>query len=161
MVLAGGVKYGRCKNPRRDRRSLDPGGREDVFQSACAVGGFNGWFKYTFLWQIRGIIDKLMGGYGLSRGRRLNQELRIGDALDFWKVVDIKPGKRLLLNAQMKLPGQGWLDFDVQPDQLVQTAHVLPRGLLGGLYWYMALQLHHFALNDLARTVVSNSNRLE
>jgi uncharacterized protein YbjT (DUF2867 family) len=135
--------------------------QEDVFRSACAVGGPNGWFKYNFLWQIRGIIDKLVGGYGLSRGRRLSQELRIGDALDFWKVVDIKPGKRLLLYAQMKLPGEGWLEFDVQPDQLVQTAHFLPRGILGRLYWYLVLPLHHFALNDLARTVVSNSTRLE
>ena len=133
--------------------------QEDVFQSACAVGGSKGWFKYTFLWRIRGILDKLVGGYGLNRGRRLNQELRVGDALDFWKVVDIKPGKRLLLYAQMKLPGQGWLEFDVQPDQLVQTAHFLPRGLLGRLYWYLVLPLHHFALNDLARTIVSNSTK--
>jgi hypothetical protein len=135
--------------------------QEDVFQSACAVGGSNGWFKYTFLWQIRGILDKLVGGYGLNRGRRLSQELRVGDALDFWKVVDIKPGKRLLLYAQMKLPGQGWLEFDVQPDQLVQTAHFLPRGLLGRLYWYLVLPLHHFTLKDLAQTVVNNSTKLE
>lgn len=135
--------------------------QEDVFQSACAVGGANGWFKYTFLWQIRGILDKLVGGYGLGRGRRLSQELRVGDALDFWKVVDIKPGKRLLLYAQMKLPGQGWLEFDVQPDQLVQTAHFLPRGLLGRLYWYLVLPLHHFTLKDLAQTVVSNSTKLD
>nr|WP_321465351.1 SDR family oxidoreductase [uncultured Desulfobulbus sp.] len=135
--------------------------REDVFQSACAIGGSNGWFKYTFLWQIRGIIDKLVGGYGLNRGRRLHQDLRIGDALDFWKVADIKPGKRLLLYAQMKLPGQGWLEFDVQPDQLVQTAHFLPRGLWGRLYWYLVMPLHHFALHDLARTIVANSTRIE
>ena len=135
--------------------------QEDVFRSACAVGGSNGWFKYTILWQIRGILDKLVGGYGLNRGRRLNQELRVGDALDFWKVVDIKPGKRLLLYAQMKLPGQGWLEFDVQQDQLVQTAHFLPRGILGRLYWYLVIPLHHFALNDLARTVVRNSTKGE
>ena len=134
---------------------------EDVFHSACAIGGSNGWFKYTFLWQIRGILDKLVGGYGLNRGRRLNQDLRVGDALDFWKVADIKPGKRLLLYAQMKLPGQGWLEFDVQPDQLVQTAHFLPKGLLGRLYWYLVMPLHHFALHDLARTIVDNSTRIE
>jgi hypothetical protein len=133
--------------------------QEDVFQSACAVGGHNGWFKYNLLWRIRGIIDKLMGGCGLNRGRRLNQELRIGDALDFWKVADIKPGKRLLLYAQMKLPGQAWLEFDVQYDQLVQTAHFLPRGVLGRLYWYMVMPLHHFVFNDLARTVVSSSKK--
>jgi uncharacterized protein YbjT (DUF2867 family) len=135
--------------------------QEDVFRSVCAVGGTNGWFKYDLLWRIRGVIDKLVGGYGLNRGRRLNQELRVGDALDFWKVVDIRPGKRLLLYAQMKLPGEGWLEFDVQSDQLVQTAHFLPRGILGRLYWYLVMPLHHFALHDLARTIVSNSSRLE
>ena len=87
--------------------------------------------------------------------------MRVGDALDFWKVADIKPGKRLLLYAQMKLPGQAWLEFDVQADQLVQTAHFLPRGLLGRLYWYLVLPLHHFVFNDLARTVVNASTKEE
>lgn len=134
--------------------------QQDVFQSACEVGGPNGWFKYNFLWRIRGIMDKLVGGYGLNRGRRVNHELRVGDALDFWKVVDIKPGKRLLLYAQMKVPGEAWLEFDVQPDQLVQTAHFLPKGLFGRLYWYSVLPVHHFVFNDLARTVVSKSTKL-
>ena len=128
--------------------------QQDVFRSACAVGGPNGWFKYNFLWRIRGIIDKIIGGYGLNRGRRLRGELRIGDALDFWKVVDIKPGKRLLLYAQMKLPGEAWLEFDVQADQLVQIAHFLPRGVLGRIYWYLVLPLHYFVFNNLAQTVV-------
>jgi hypothetical protein len=131
----------------------------DVFRSACSVGGPTGWFKYNLLWRIRGIMDKVVGGYGLNRGRRLSQELRVGDALDFWKVADIKPGKRLLLYAQMKLPGQAWLEFDVQSDQLVQTAHFLPRGILGRLYWYLVMPLHHFVFNDLARTVVSSSKK--
>jgi uncharacterized protein YbjT (DUF2867 family) len=133
--------------------------QEDVFQSACAVGGPNGWFKYNFLWRIRGIMDKLMGGYGLNRGRRLNHELRVGDALDFWKVVDIKPGKRLLLYAQMKVPGEAWLEFDVQPDQLIQTAHFLPKGILGRLYWYSVLPAHHLVFNDLAKTVVNSASK--
>ena len=131
--------------------------QQDVFQSACAVGGPNGWFKYNFLWRIRGIMDKIIGGYGLNRGRRVNGRLRVGDALDFWKVVDIKPGKRLLLYAQMKLPGEAWLEFDVQPEQLVQTAHFLPRGVWGRLYWYLVLPFHYFVFNNLARTVVSAS----
>jgi uncharacterized protein YbjT (DUF2867 family) len=131
--------------------------QEDVFQSACAVGGPKGWFKYNFLWRLRGAMDKIIGGYGLSRGRRVNGELRVGDALDFWKVVDIKPNKRLLLYAQMKVPGEAWLEFDVQPDQLVQTAHFLPRGVLGRLYWYMVLPFHYFVFNNLARTIVSSA----
>ena len=132
-------------------RGEDPA---EVFRAACSLGGPNGWFKFNFLWRIRGLLDKLVGGYGLNRGRRLEGELRIGDALDFWKVADIKEGKRLLLYAQMKLPGQAWLEFDIQPDQLVQTAHYLPRGVLGRLYWYAVLPFHSLVFPDLARTVV-------
>ena len=132
---------------------------EDVFRSACEIGGARGWFRYDFLWRLRGLMDKLVGGYGLNRGRRLDKELRLGDALDFWKAADIKSGKRLLLYAQMKLPGQAWLEFDVQSDQLVQTAHFLPRGILGRLYWYLVMPLHHLVFNDLARTIVSSSTK--
>lgn len=132
--------------------------QEDVYRSVCALGGSNGWFKYNVLWRIRGIIDKVTGGYGLNRGRRLNNELRVGDALDFWKVVDIVPGKRVLLYAQMKVPGQAWLEFDIQPDQLVQTAHFLPRGILGRLYWYSILPLHYLVFTDLSRTVVKGND---
>ncbi|MEE4134926.1 MAG: SDR family oxidoreductase [Desulforhopalus sp.] len=141
----------------RDTRTVPfPEGVEQqaVFRSACAVGGPTGWFRYNYLWRLRGFLDKLVGGYGLNRGRRLDRELRVGDALDFWKVVDIREGKRLLLYAQMKLPGQAWLEFDVQPDRLVQTAHFLPRGLLGRLYWYSIVPIHNFVFADLARTVV-------
>jgi len=129
----------------------------EVFRSACSLGGRNGWFRYNYLWRLRGLLDKLVGGYGLNRGRRLHRDLRIGDALDFWKVVDIKEGKRLLLYAQMKLPGQAWLEFDIQADRLVQTAHYLPRGVFGRVYWYAVLPFHNFVFADLARTVVQNS----
>ena len=134
---------------------------EDVFRSACEVGGPNGWFKYNVLWKIRGFLDKITGGYGLNRGRRQPRELRLGDAVDFWKVADIKEGKRLLLYAQMKLPGQGWLEFDCQPDQLVQTAHFIPSGVMGRLYWYSIIPIHYLVFNDLARTVVSASKKLK
>lgn len=128
--------------------------QRDVFASACRLGGESGWSRYTILWRIRGLLDKLAGGYGLNRGRRMPDSLRVGDALDFWKVVDIREGKRLLLYAQMKVPGQAWLEFDVQPQQLVQTAHFLPRGLAGRLYWYAVLPLHNLVFQDLAETVV-------
>ena len=128
-----------------------------VFQQVCALGGVNGWFRYTYLWRLRGLLDKLFGGYGLSRGRRDSRELRIGDALDFWKVVDIRNQKRLLLYAQMKLPGQAWLEFDIQPGSLVQTAHFIPRGLLGRLYWYSVLPFHHLVFSNLAQTLVSRA----
>lgn len=133
--------------------------QEDVFRSVCGIGGKKGWFRYNFLWRIRGTVDKLVGGSGLSRGRRSNTDLRTGDALDFWRVVDIKPGKRLLLHAQMKVPGDAWLEFDVQPDQLVQTAHFLPKGLWGRLYWYAVLPFHYFVFNDLAKTIVNSAGK--
>lgn len=133
---------------------------ERVFKSACNLGGPKGWFKYNIFWRIRGVLDKISGGYGLNRGRRLNRELRVGDALDFWKVADIKEGKRLLLYAQMKLPGQAWLEFDCQPDQLVQTAHFIPRGILGRVYWYTIVPIHNLVFADLAKTVVRSSKPL-
>jgi uncharacterized protein YbjT (DUF2867 family) len=134
---------------------------ERVFKSACNLGGSKGWFRYNIFWRIRGFLDKMSGGYGLSRGRRLNRELRVGDALDFWKVADLKEGKRLLLYAQMKLPGQAWLEFDCQPHQLVQTAHFIPRGILGRAYWYSIAPVHNLVFADLAKTVVRASNRTE
>ncbi len=148
----------------RDIRIISYDGKvhqHDVFRAACAVGGPKGWFRYNYLWKIRGLFDKIVGGYGLNRGRRMSGDLRIGDALDFWKVVDIKEGKRLLLYAQMRLPGQAWLEFDCQPEQLVQTAHFIPRGLLGRLYWYAIVPIHNLVFADLARTVVRSATQPE
>ncbi|MFH1217237.1 MAG: SDR family oxidoreductase [Pseudomonadota bacterium] len=140
----------------RDTReySLKGASPEKVFAAACSIGGEQGWFHYHFLWQIRGLIDKLMGGYGLNRGRRERGRLRIGDSLDFWKVADIKENKRLLLLAQMKVPGKAWLEFDIQPDKIVQTAHFLPKGLWGRLYWYSVLPLHNLVFPNLAKQIV-------
>lgn len=132
---------------------------QEVFKSACSLGGPQGWFRYNILWRLRGVIDKMSGGYGLNRGRRLKRYLRVGDALDFWKVADLIEGKRLLLYAQMRLPGQAWLEFDCQTDQLVQTAHFIPKGLLGRLYWLVVLPLHHLVFEDLAQSVVRDGAR--
>lgn len=128
-----------------------------VFKAACSLGGENGWFRYNIFWKIRGLIDKFVGGYGLNRGRRVEKFLRIGDAVDFWKVADIKEGKRLLFYAQMKVPGQAWLEFDVWPDRLIQTAHFIPKGIGGRLYWYAMLPFHTFIFQNLANTVVQTS----
>jgi len=146
----------------RDSRTvpLSPGlSPNDLFESICSLGGSNGWFNYNILWSTRGLLDKLAGGYGLNRGRRLHKTLRIGDALDFWKVVDIKEGKRLLLYAQMKVPGKAWLEFDIQPEQLVQTAHFLPKGVIGRLYWYLLAPIHYFVFSDLAQSIVKVSTK--
>jgi uncharacterized protein YbjT (DUF2867 family) len=145
----------------RDIREVQLNGAEPaaVFDSACSLGGEQGWYRYTILWRFRGFLDKLAGGYGLNRGRRLDGEVRIGDALDFWKVADVKKDKRLLLYAQMKVPGKAWLEFDIQPDRLVQTAHFLPRGLWGRLYWYVVLPLHHLVFSDLAEKLVKRAKK--
>ena len=146
----------------RDVRTLPLAGTPPaaVFRAACSIGGEHGWYTYNFLWRLRGLIDKLMGGYGLNRGRRLNHELRLGDALDFWKVVDLKPDKRLLLHAQMKVPGKAWLEFDIQPEQLVQTAHFIPRGIWGRLYWYAVLPLHFLVFTNLARRILKSARTI-
>ncbi len=128
-----------------------------VFNAACSIGGENGWYTYNFLWRLRGFLDKLVGGYGINRGRRINNELRIGDALDFWKVVDIKQNKRLLLHAQMKVPGKAWLEFDIQPDQLVQTAHFYPNGIWGRIYWYAVMPIHNFVFVNLAKQIIKTA----
>jgi uncharacterized protein YbjT (DUF2867 family) len=143
----------------RDRRVIEFNdvSPEQVFQSALAIGGTRGWYKYNILWRLRGAMDKMVGGYGLNRGRRVSSELRIGDALDFWKVADIKPNKRLLLLAQMKLPGKAWLEFVIENNMLVQTAHYYPRGVLGRLYWYITLPFHNLVFQDLAEKIVKQA----
>ena len=111
----------------RDRRIVDLGDIPParIYQSILSVGGERGWFTYHFLWRLRGMMDKAVGGYGLGRGRRNPRELRVGDALDFWKVVDLKENKRVLLLAQMKLPGKAWLEFTIEGGQLIQNGPLL------------------------------------
>jgi len=147
----------------RDRRMVDFGelAPDKVFRSALAIGGERGWYKYNVLWRLRGAMDKMVGGYGLNRGRRVSGELRIGDALDFWKVADIKPNKRLLLLAQMKLPGKAWLEFIIEGNMLIQTAHFYPRGILGRLYWYSTLIFHNLVFQDLIEKIVKNAKQAE
>ncbi len=144
-----------------DRRTFFFGAtpHEKIFAAACSVGGEQGWFNFHVLWRLRGLMDKLLGGYGLSRGRRQAGQLRVGDALDFWKVADIKKGKRLLLLAQMKLPGKAWLEFDIKKDHLIQTAHFYPKGVWGRLYWYAVLPFHHLVFKDLGEQIVAQAKK--
>ena len=134
--------------------------QEKVFSSIMTIGGERGWFKYNILWEIRGLIDKLVGGYGISRGRRDERELRIGDCLDFWKVLDIKQNHRLLLLAQMKVPGKAWLEFILEPGVMIQTAYFQPKGIWGRLYWYLVLPFHFFVFRDLAESIIKRAKTL-
>jgi len=121
-----------------DRKEFDIShlDKSSVYKSFISIGGDNGWFDFDFLWEIRGFIDKMIGGVGLKRGRRSQCDLRISDCLDFWKVVDLKENERLLLFAQMKLPGSAWLEFRIKDNKLIQSAYFYPKGVLGRLYWY-------------------------
>lgn len=124
-----------------------------VFSTVCRIGGRNGWYADDFLWRIRGILDRLIGGPGLRRGRRSATDIQYGDALDFWRVTGIEADRRLNLRAEMKVPGIATLEFVLEPagsgTHLSQTARFQPRGLLGILYWYAVMPLHGFVFRDM------------
>ncbi|MGE4398350.1 MAG: SDR family oxidoreductase [Campylobacterales bacterium] len=141
----------------RQITELDGVDAKKVFETFCAVGGDNGWFGYDSLWKMRGFIDKIFGGYGLSRGRRDPKTLRISDSVDFWKVVDVEENKRLLLFAQMKLPGTAWLEWLIKDGKLYQTAYFYPHGLLGRLYWYAMLPFHVFIFRGMAQNIIKKA----
>ena len=140
-----------------DISNLNP---SKVYQSFIGIGGDNGWFDFDFLWELRGIIDKLIGGVGLKRGRRSQCDLRISDCLDFWKVVDLKKDERLLLYAQMKLPGEAWLEFKIKDNKLIQSAYFYPKGVLGRLYWYALIPLHYFVFNNMIKSIIKKAKTL-
>lgn len=127
----------------------------DVFWAFTRIGGEVGYYTMNWAWSLRGLIDALVGGVGLRRGRRHPQEINPGEALDFWRVVEVTPDKSMQLYAQMKLPGEAWLSFDVVPTHrgstLRQTAIFLPRGLTGRLYWYVLFRFHLAIFGRMAR----------
>ncbi len=142
---------------RREKKVAAP--PQAVFQAFTALGGQVGWPPYNWLWQVRGALDRLVGGVGMRRGRRHPAELRRGEALDFWRVEKVEPGRLLRLRAEMKLPGRGWLQFEVRGtdagSDLVQTAYFASKGLPGLLYWYAIYPLHGLIfsrmIDDIAR----------
>lgn len=123
------------------------------------IGGSTGWYYGTFLWKLRGYIDKLFGGIGLRRGRTSPTELHTGDALDFWRVIFAdKKEKKLLLYAEMRLPGEAWLEFKIEDNMLKQTATFRPRGLWGRIYWYSVLPFHGFIFKGMINKLVDVKN---
>jgi len=141
-------------------RSIEGADRKKIWESVISMGGENGWFSMNTLWRIRGHVDKITGGPGINRGRRSSRTLRIGDSLDFWKVVDIIPGRRLLLISQMKLPGKGWLEFIVD-SSLTITAHFIPSGLYGRLYWFLLYPFHLLIFRIMTSKIVKTGSRHE
>lgn len=137
--------------------SEDP---EGVLDSIWSIGGDRGWYYGNWMWKIRGFIDKLVGGVGLRRGRRSPNDLKSGDALDFWRVLYAdKKERRLLLFAEMKVPGEAWLEFQIKNEEgvnkLYQTATFRPLGLWGRLYWYLVLPFHGFIFNGMAKNLIA------
>ncbi len=140
---------------------------QQAFKTFSSLGGEKGWPVFQWAWKLRGIMDRLVGGVGFRRGRRHPTELRVGDALDFWRVEAIKPNELLRLRAEMKVPGKAWLEFqaikqDTETTKLVQTAYFAPKGLFGLLYWYGLYPLHSLIfsgmINELAKQIESNKN---
>ncbi|MFK7810939.1 MAG: SDR family oxidoreductase [Maribacter sp.] len=144
-------KYGVLKD--EQKRSITD--QEVVLENIWSIGGEKGWYYGNWLWKIRGFLDKLSGGVGLRRGRTHPDKLHPGDALDFWRVLLAdKKGKRLLLFAEMKLPGEAWLEFKIDDNNVLhQTATFRPRGLRGRLYWYSIVPFHYFIFGGMIRNI--------
>ncbi|MCX6285150.1 MAG: SDR family oxidoreductase [Bacteroidetes bacterium] len=142
-----------CFTDRRERKIKNT---DATLKRIWAVGGKNGWYYANWLWELRGFIDKLFGGVGLRRGRKSSTEISPGDALDFWRVLlASKEDKRLLLYAEMKLPGEAWLEFLIIDNKVFQTATFRPLGLLGRLYWYSMLPFHAFIFRGMLKNIAS------
>lgn len=145
-------KYGCFK----DHKEAIVNNSEKTLEKIWAIGGHTGWYYGSTLWKLRGYLDKLVGGIGLRRGRTNPTELHTGDALDFWRVIFADKSKqKLLLYAEMKLPGEAWLEFKIEDNVLKQTATFRPKGLAGRLYWYAVLPFHVFIFNGMIRKLAA------
>ena len=136
---------------------------EDVFWAFARIGGSVGYYTQDWAWHIRGLADTLVGGVGLRRGRRHPEEVRLQDTIDFWRVSAVIPGERLQLTAEMKLPGDAWLEWRAEPTDggttLHQSAYFRPRGLAGRLYWFAMLPFHRLIFGRMARGIVAAAER--
>lgn len=141
----------------KDKRTKKIDDRDTCINNIWKIGGETGWYYGNWLWKIRGILDKFVGGVGLRRGRTNKLSISTGDALDFWRVLyaDKEEG-RLLLFAEMKLPGDAWLEFKVEDGQIIQTATFRPLGLAGRLYWFSVLPFHGFIFNGLIKKLANS-----
>ena len=151
---AGGSLYRDVRTVRSHDDSLE------VWKRIESIGGDNGYSTATWAWQLRGFADRLVGGVGLRRGRRDPNKLIVGDAVDFWRVEEMIPGKLLRLRAEMKMPGLAWLEFELTLDEqtgesvVTQTATYAPKGLWGHLYWWLVFPMHGIVFPSMARFVL-------
>ncbi|MET1260270.1 SDR family oxidoreductase [Flagellimonas sp. DF-77] len=144
-------RYGVLKDKQRIRLTDEQRALDNIWK----IGGETGWYYGSFLWKIRGVLDKLNGGPGLRRGRTHPDKIFAGDSLDFWRVLLAdKKAKRLLLFAEMRLPGEAWLEFRIDRQGVLhQTATFRPRGLKGRLYWYSVLPFHYFIFGGMIKNI--------
>jgi len=130
----------------------------DTFAAVRRIGGQTGWYAYNWLWQLRGMIDLLIGGAGMRRGRAHFDQLRVGDTIDCWRVVGLEPDRKLRLAAEMRLPGRAWLEFEVSEhghiSRIRQTAVFQPSGVAGLLYWYGIYPLHGLVFSGMLNGIV-------
>ena len=140
----------------RDIRTKKVNNIDRAIHKIWSIGGHTGWYYGNWLWMIRGVLDKMVGGVGLRRGRKSPTEISSGDSLDFWRVLLAdKKEKRLLLYAEMKLPGEAWLEFKIIDNILHQTATFRPLGLWGRLYWYSVLPFHGFIFKGMINNIAA------
>jgi len=142
-----------CFHDIRRRKITD---EATVLNRIWAIGGTTGWYYANWLWNMRGFLDRLSGGVGLRRGRKNNSEISPGDSLDFWRVLYAdREQKRLLLYAEMKMPGEAWLEFRIENGTLIQTATFRPLGLKGRLYWYSVMPFHELGFRGMIKRITS------
>ena len=143
-----------CLTDKKVAKVINP---EATMQRIWAIGGNTGWYYGDWLWKIRGYLDKMLGGVGLRRGRTNPDKIYSGDVIDFWRVLMAdKEDKRLLLFAEMRVPGEAWLEFDLDEHNVLhQTATFRPRGLWGRMYWYAMVPFHYFIFSGMIRNIVN------
>ncbi|MEZ5345660.1 MAG: SDR family oxidoreductase [Pyrinomonadaceae bacterium] len=139
------------------RTVLTHASAHSVYKSFTGIGGEKGWLAWNWAWKLRGYFDALVGGPGLSRGRRHPADVHVGEVLDFWRVEELEEDRLMLLRAEMKVPGKAWLQFEAikkgEDTQLVQTAMYVPKGFLGVAYWYAMYPAHLFLFGQMARNI--------
>lgn len=141
-------------------------GQSQVYKVFTGLGGEKGWLAFEWAWKLRGVLDRLVGGVGFRRGRRSAEDLRVGDALDFWRVEAIQKDSLLRLRAEMKVPGKAWLEFQAVPQndgktRLVQTAYFEPKGLFGLLYWYGLYPFHSLIFSSMIDHIARDAEKIQ
>ncbi|NNE28826.1 MAG: SDR family oxidoreductase [Saprospiraceae bacterium] len=145
----------------KDKRTIEVGDVSNTIDKIWQIGGTKGWYFGNWLWKLRGLLDQILGGVGLRRGRTHPEHLAPGDAVDFWRVLDAnKEEGRLLLLAEMRLPGEAWLEFKIEKNSLIQTATFRPKGLSGRLYWYLVLPFHGYIFKGMIKELSKSTSTL-